>query len=150
MNSTATTHAVDTIAWQDSFETGVGDIDDQHRVLINTLNEANARLRSETRQDAIDQLLKDLLAYALYHFDTEESLMKTFDYAGHDAPMAERHVAQHRQFAATVVDMRERFVATGELDREALLVFLNEWLTGHILGLDRKLGDFVARQEPHV
>lgn len=138
-------HKVDTIEWQAQFETGVAEIDAQHRVLIQTLNEANARLRVETRREAIDQLLTDLLAYALYHFETEESLMREYDYPTHEAAMAQAHVAQHRQFTAMVVRTRERFAATGELDREALLAFLNHWLSTHILTIDKALGRFLVR-----
>ena len=143
-------HTIEPIEWQAQFETGVAEIDDQHRVLIHTLNEANAKLRSETRREVVDQLLTDLLAYALYHFEAEETLMRDFDYAAHDAQMAEIHVTQHREFAATVVAMRERFVATGELDREALLAFLNHWLTAHILNVDTSLGRFLARHGQHA
>lgn len=149
MNEAATMHTVKTIAWQDSFSTGIADIDDQHRVLINTLNEANAQLRSATRVEDIDQLLTDLLAYALYHFETEEALMLKFDYAGSHADSAEHHVAQHREFAATAARMREQFLATGDLDRDALLAYLNGWLAGHILGLDQRLGEYLLSKGWH-
>jgi hemerythrin-like metal-binding protein len=94
-------------------------------------------------------LLTDLLAYALYHFETEEALMLEFDYAGSQADIAERHVAQHREFAATAARMREQFLATGDLDRNALLAFLNNWLTGHILGLDQRLGEYLLSKGWH-
>jgi len=149
MNEVATMHTVKPIPWQDSFSTGIADIDDQHRVLINTLNEANAKLRSATQVAEIDQLLKDLLAYALYHFETEEALMQEFDYAGNEAEFAEKHINQHREFAATAAQMREQFLATGDLDRDALLAFLNGWLTGHILGVDQHLGKYLHSKGWH-
>ncbi len=133
------------IEWQAQFETGVADIDDQHHVLIDTINEANAELCVETRPDVVNRLLEDLLAYAIYHFETEETLMRDFDYAGHDATMAQYHVAQHREFAETIVRARERFAATGELDRDALLAFLGHWLTAHILNVDQLLARYLAR-----
>lgn len=149
MNEVATKHTVKTIAWQDSFSTGIADIDDQHRVLINTLNEANAKLRSATQVVEIDQLLKDLLAYALYHFETEEALMQAFDYVGNEAAAAEQHIRQHREFATTAARMREQFLATGDLDRNALLAFLNDWLTRHILGVDQHLGKYLLSKGWH-
>jgi len=150
MNELAPLHTVKTIPWQDSFDTGIADIDDQHRVLINTLNEANTKLRTEARPEEIDQLLKDLLAYAIYHFETEEMLMQEYDYAGGDPEMAGLHVAQHRDFAATAARLREQFLSTGDLDRKALLDYLNGWLTGHILGVDQRLGEYLLSKGWHA
>ena len=136
-------HEQETIVWDTRFETGVCEIDDQHSVLVHTLNEANLTLKHETSVQAIDQLLQDLLAYALYHFETEEGLMQAHDYASYDAQTASLHVQQHRQFAQQVVALRQHLDATGDLDRDALLGFLNGWLQEHILGTDQKLGAFL-------
>lgn len=139
-------HKQEIITWAPGFETGVSDIDEQHRILVDALNEANAKLQHETRREAIDQLLQDLLAYAIYHFETEEMLMREHGYFAAEPRVAEAHLAQHRDFAARVVALRERFTTTGELDRDALLGFLNQWLTGHILGIDQALGRYLAQR----
>ncbi|QID16734.1 hemerythrin family protein [Nitrogeniibacter mangrovi] len=131
------------IVWEAGFETGIADMDEQHHILIDTLNEAQAKLRGEVRHEAIDQLLRDLLAYALYHFEAEEAMMQAADYAARQPETADAHVAQHREFAARIVAFRDRFTSTGELDREALLAFLGTWLREHILGIDQALARFI-------
>jgi len=141
MNTTM--HEQDTIVWEQRFDTGVPDIDDQHHILVNTLNEANLTLRHEDRIEAVNQLLQDLLAYALYHFETEEQLMLEHDYAGHDAGTARVHIEEHRRFAQRVVAMRNTLDSTGDLDRNALLSFLNTWRQQHMLGIDQKFAAFL-------
>ncbi len=39
------------ILWNDTFLTGIDRIDDQHKVLVNTLNEANTRLANGVTRD---------------------------------------------------------------------------------------------------
>lgn len=140
---TATMHEQKAFVWESRYDTGIEAIDDQHHVLVGTLNEANLTLKHETSALAIDQLLQDLLAYALYHFETEETMMLEHDYAVHDAAEAQRHIDEHRAFAQRVVAWRSTLETTGDLDRDALLGFLNRWLREHILGIDQKLAAFL-------
>jgi len=140
---TAAMHNQAPIVWEQRFDTGVPDIDQQHHVLVSTLNEANQTLLHETRRDAVDRLLQDLLAYALYHFETEEALMQEHGYADHDATTAQQHVEAHRRFAQRVVNWRNTLDATGDVDRDAMLAFLNGWLQQHILGIDQQLATFL-------
>jgi hemerythrin-like metal-binding protein len=132
-----------TIVWDARFETGVGEIDDQHRVLVDTLNDAGVALSRQPPKEQVDQLLQDLLAYALYHFEAEERLMQAYDYASFDAAMARLHAQQHRHFAERVVTMRQLLQATGKLDNQQLLAFLSGWLQQHILDTDQKLGAYL-------
>ena len=140
---TETMHGQRPFMWERQFDTGVRDIDDQHHVLVNTLNEANLTLRHETSVPAIDRLLQDLLAYALYHFETEERLMLEQGYEAHEPEAARQHIEDHRKFAQQVVTMRNTLGSTGDIDRDALLSFLGSWLQQHILGVDQKLAAFL-------
>ena len=68
------------IQWSDALLTGVAEIDRQHRILVDTLNEARVKLTVETDDPLFEQITRDLLAYAIYHFNTEEQLMQQFGY----------------------------------------------------------------------
>jgi len=140
---TSAMHAQDTIVWDTGFDTGVPDIDEQHHMLVSTLNDANLTLQHESRREVVDRLLEDLLAYALYHFETEEGLMLEHHYAAHDARMAATHIEEHRRFAQRVVAWRNTLDRTGDVDRDALLLFLNTWLQQHILGIDQQFARFL-------
>jgi len=131
------------ILWNDSYLTGIGRIDEQHKVLVNTLNEANARLSANVTRDLLEQITRDLLSYAIYHFETEEALMKDYDYAGLSAVEDEKHRNEHRSFSQQVVALREGLRDGRLVTREELLSFLNNWLVNHILNTDKQFGEFL-------
>jgi hemerythrin-like metal-binding protein len=140
---TSLAHA-DPIVWQESFATGVDEIDEQHQILVHTLNEANARLTDESSIELLDAITRDLLSYALYHFETEERLMEEHDYPRERGDDAELHMQQHRAFSAKVVAVREEIKAGRRIPRDELLAFLNNWLINHILNTDKRLGAYIV------
>jgi hemerythrin len=133
------------IIWNDSYLTGIDRIDEQHKVLVNTLNEANVRLAAHVTRDLLEQITRDLLSYAIYHFETEETLMNTYNYAGLSAADEAKHRQEHRGFSQQVVALREGLRDGRLVTREELLSFLNNWLINHILFSDKHLGDFLAK-----
>lgn len=134
------------LVWNEKLMTGVNEIDDQHRILVNTLNEANAVLVTNTTPDFLEQITRDLLSYALYHFETEEDLMQQYGYDESLAEDAERHQKEHRAFSSKVVAVREGLKGGIMISREELLSFLNNWLVNHILNTDKKLASFIIDQ----
>jgi hemerythrin-like metal-binding protein len=135
------------IVWNDELVTGVTEIDEQHRILVNSINEANTRLNNEqVNKEILEKITQDLLSYALYHFETEEGLMQKYSYADSQNEDAEFHQRQHREFSSTVVSVREGIKAGKLISREDLLTFLNGWLIKHILNTDKKLGAFIVAQ----
>jgi hemerythrin-like metal-binding protein len=138
----------DPIVWSDALVTGVAEIDDQHRILVNTLNAAGAKLSGNPDAALLDQITRDLLSYALYHFETEEALMEQFiDEAEHRADI-QAHGEQHRGFSSKVVAVREGIKAGSLISRDDLLAFLNGWLVHHIMNTDKKLATLIiARRQ---
>ena len=67
---------------------------------------------------------------ALIHFAVEEALMRLFDY-----PESDKHNAIHEHFLTRLEDILNRSIHKSA-DSE-MLMFLQEWLTNHILGSDR-------------
>ncbi|MBS1144686.1 MAG: bacteriohemerythrin [Proteobacteria bacterium] len=134
------------LVWSENFVTGVPEIDEQHRILVNTLNEANVRLAENSSPEFLEQITRDLLSYALYHFETEEALMQEYAYNDQSAEEADRHLREHRGFSAKVVAVREGLKGGILITREDLLSFLNNWLVNHILNTDKKLGAFIVQK----
>jgi hemerythrin-like metal-binding protein len=132
------------LAWDDSFATGVAEIDEQHMILVHTLNDASMRLAGEAGSEQLELITQDLLAYALYHFETEEVLMHEYGYEADAAQDAARHLEQHRAFSAKVVAVRDSLKAGKPVVPADLLAFLNEWLVNHILNTDKRLGAFIV------
>jgi hemerythrin-like metal-binding protein len=64
----------DLLEWGPALVTGVEAIDEQHKMLVDMLNEANLRMRSHIDRSVTEDIVRDLMSYALYHFETEEDL----------------------------------------------------------------------------
>ncbi len=129
------------VVFNDSLRTGIQIIDEQHQILINMINEANDRLEENSGRDVLDEIVRNLMSYALYHFDTEEELMveNTYDHEGQEA-----HFREHRAFSETVSRVQQDISQGKLISREDLLSFLNGWLVNHILNTDQRLGRFLT------
>jgi hemerythrin len=134
------------IIWNNAFLTGIDRIDEQHKVLVNTLNEANARLANCVTRELLEQITRDLLSYAIYHFETEEGLMQEYGYEAGSVEEERRHRQEHRSFSQQVVNLREGLRDGRLVTREALLSFLNQWLVNHILHTDKQFGEFLLKR----
>ena len=123
-------HQTTLIKWEDRFNTGIDEIDRQHRKLVALINEFGM-ICGKAGEKEISQLLDAMVDYAVYHFQTEEKqfLVKT--------PYLDGHLDEHQFFT----DNTARFGRTFQEDtaRAAgdLLGFLVTWLKNHILETDR-------------
>lgn len=136
----------DLIIWNDTLVTGISTIDEQHQILVNLFNEANTKLAGNNNTEFLEQITRDMLSYALYHFETEEGLMQEYGYIEE----ADTHIRQHRNFSAKVVEIRNNIKAGILISREDLLSFLNNWLINHILSTDKELAAFLLASEQYA
>lgn len=134
----------ETLAWNDALLSGVDEMDHQHRILVDMLVEVSAKLTHVENETLFDRITQDLLAYAIYHFDTEEKLMRQYGYAAAAPDEEHAHLTAHRAFAERVVTLRADARAGHPGGNEALLAFLKGWLVNHILTTDKRLGQFVC------
>jgi hemerythrin-like metal-binding protein len=125
-----------TFVWRDEYAVGVAQIDEQHRRLIEMIASFYEALATrEKTQQALGDLLAGLLEYTRYHFSTEEGLMQRTSY-----PQLEAHKREHAGFVTKVSDMEERFVRGRLVLSLEATVFVREWLSRHILVVDKVLG----------
>lgn len=134
------------LIWKDDFSTGVAEIDEQHMILVHSLNDAHSKLTKDCSLKALEQITQDLLSYALYHFETEEALMQQYAYMENSEEDAKKHLQQHRSFSEKVVSVRECLKMEQSINAQDLLSFLNKWLVDHILNTDQKLGKYIVKQ----
>ena len=130
------------LVWSDALAIGIPEIDRQHRYLVESIAEARRTLPEQPPPELVEQLTRDLLAYAICHFETEEILMQRHAYGD-----AERHRQQHRDFSARVIALRDELRAGRPVSRAELLDFLGDWLRHHIMHTDRGLGEFLREKD---
>jgi len=116
-------------------------IDEQHKQLVEMINELSDALTSKKGFEITDGVLQKTLDYTYYHFSTEEALMEKYAY-----PEIKSHKTQHETFKTKITLLqREHRDHVATVPRE-LLVFLREWLINHITHVDKKLGLFLVQQ----
>ncbi len=127
-------HAV--FVWNERYETGLDVVDQQHRRLVELLNQLGELYSREGTLEELLSVFDELAAYAVYHFQTEEKLMAEMDVsAGHADP----HRTAHANFVGQVRDARSLVEQNPAQAIGKLLTFLTRWLIQHILGVDRRM-----------
>ena len=129
------------IEWNASLLTGVPTIDEQHQILVAMLNDATTKLEHRSGRDQLEAIVRDLMSYALYHFDTEEELIFESDY---DEQSRNAHFDEHRMFSETVAKFQQDMAAGRMVAPDELMGFLRDWIVHHILHVDQQFGRFVA------
>jgi hemerythrin-like metal-binding protein len=122
--------------WSPLFETGLVDVDTQHRRLVELVNQLGEDADSGS-PEKIDQTISALAEYTVYHFQCEEAIMAADGVA---TDHSDRHRETHRRFVAQVVEWIERRKSGESISLQQLLEFLANWLVFHILGDDQSLG----------
>jgi hemerythrin len=119
------------ITWKDSYSVRIPRIDAQHKRLIDSLNQLHAAMQAGKAQEALAEVLEDLVRYTETHFASEERLMTERGYSG-----LAGHREQHRGFATQAQELRGKFRAGRLAVGIETLQFLRNWLTNHILNSD--------------
>lgn len=127
--------------WNENLETGLPQIDEQHRRLVQLLNLLAGHVAYRADLPTLTSIFDDLAQYAVYHFTSEEAVWHKF--LPGDAWETE-HTAMHRDFVAEVQRLRAEAVskATEEVV-EDVLAFLCHWLAFHILDSDKRMAKAV-------
>ena len=129
------------LQWTDELATGIEVIDMQHKRLISILNEANLCFRDNGDAERRKQVIDDLVSYTVYHFDTEEMLMKNSRAGAVPAEHEQCHIQEHRAFAAKATEYQAAVHADASIDCDTVFSFLNHWIVQHVMGTDKKLGE---------
>jgi len=126
---------MESFQWNDSFVTGLANVDSQHRHLVDTINRfGDLVAKDQLDISATETVFGELTAYALSHFSTEETLMAQNNL---DTRTIATHVAEHKKFLQDVMSMRSELSEQTPLVAKYLLDFLTHWLAYHILGTDQ-------------
>lgn len=127
------------LEWSDDLSVGYGPIDEEHKKLIDLVNDLDAAVSSGQDADVVGGFLEELINYTVYHFRNEERVMEAHGY-----PDALAHKVQHTELTEAAEDLQTRFLDGDHDLADTLIPFLTDWLTGHIMVTDRALGRYVA------
>jgi hemerythrin-like metal-binding protein len=130
---------LEAIAWNDDYSVNVREIDSQHKklvVLISKLTEMKEGVKSA--ESDFGPILDELVKYTVYHFSFEESLFAKYSY-----PETRTHIRTHTDLIEQVKKYITEFNAKGNINGSDLIEFLKRWLLDHIMGDDKKYGEYL-------
>jgi hemerythrin-like metal-binding protein len=126
------------MAWSEKYSVGVNDIDSQHTVLFDILNDLHTAMMKGQAHSLTGPILRKLIEYTHTHFTSEEEVLETTKYPGLDD-----HKVKHRELLKQVEEYADRF-DRGEITLNLyLLNFLRDWLTNHIMKVDHEYGPWL-------
>ncbi len=126
------------VEWKDDYSVGIDSIDQQHKKLLNLINQLQTAVDYSTGEEFEREALDELVDYTKTHFSYEEGLMRDNDY-----PDFEPHKAQHEKMFAKV----EEVLAEYEQDQDTAMAnaaeYLKDWLINHINGTDKEYSSYL-------
>ncbi|WP_029007388.1 bacteriohemerythrin [Azospirillum halopraeferens] len=128
------------IMWRRQLSVGQPSIDEDHKHLIEYLNQLDTALNARVFQpQRVAVILVKLLEYTREHFAREEKIMEAVKYPG----LAE-HRQQHAEGVRAISDLSNAFARTPNHEHaERIYTFTAEWLVRHIIMQDTQITPYV-------
>lgn len=124
------------LTWDHELDTKIPVIDNQHRRIVEYINELHSAIEHGDRKQ-VGQVLEQLVDYTLSHFAFEEELMEQSGYVFLSA-----HRKVHGMFTRKVSEYQQRFELGEDIGRQ-LLTTLRTWLINHIKRDDADYAEIV-------
>ncbi|MCE1255553.1 MAG: bacteriohemerythrin [Anaerolineae bacterium] len=132
------------IDWSDKLSVKISVIDEQHKKLIEIINDLYDAMQKGKGKDVLEDVFARLVEYVKTHFKTEEKLMAEYDY-----PDRKDHETKHNDLTYQVGQLAIK-AQTGKITVSLeTMAFLKDWLYNHILKTDAKLGQYLKDKGLH-
>ena len=119
--------------WNSSYSVKVAMCDQQHQKLFEIMNKLAGAMRMGKGQEAVEEILNELLEYTQTHFQDEEALLEKTNY-----PHLAAHQQMHRTFV-TKVQTLQNLAKTGKRAHAMqVLSLIRDWLFHHIQKADKQ------------
>lgn len=138
------------LKWDESLAWGIDEIDEQHKDVINAMNNLYDACKKNKLNDFILPLLEKLDYYVSTHFETEEKYAKDYNFEG-----LNELIEEHEFFKKIYTKIKNYYTRKNDTDNQSskykyitmFALHLNktliEWLNFHMNTLDKELADFL-------
>ncbi len=128
------------INWNENLSVKINSIDEQHKKLIELINDFYDNIQSRSNNENIGKLISGMKNYTQMHFTLEEKYMKQFSYPDYFS-----HKNEHDSFIAKVSSLEEKYNSKKLIISFEITGFLKEWIKNHIQESDMKYSDFLVK-----
>jgi len=122
------------LTWKPEYSVGIASMDDEHREMIDLINDVYARLGVSPDTDTIEECLEEIFNTISMHFALEERIMREARYDEY-----EDHKEDHESLLDEIRDLMDEFVEDTERGTELLERRLSSWFGGHFASFDARL-----------
>ena len=129
------------LTWNHACSVDVRAMDDQHGILMDTVNELRLALVRGGGREQVGELLDRLIEFTRMHFWSEEQLMEQTAFPG-----LQQHRAEHRRMLAQMLQSAHCLQHGQEVAMRAMLCALRDGYIEHIEGLDREYGPWLNQR----
>ncbi|MDH5613304.1 MAG: bacteriohemerythrin [Gammaproteobacteria bacterium] len=130
--------AKDFLPWKDEYSVGIESIDQQHKKLINLINQLQTAVKYSTGEEFEREALDELVNYTKTHFTYEEGIMEQNGYPGFES-----HKSQHVRMIKKVEEVLAEYENEPDSAMSNAVNYLKEWLINHINGTDKEYSSFL-------
>lgn len=125
------------LKWDQSLSVECDLIDNQHRELINLVNELENSITTGLSSELLGKSLKFIVNYTRYHFSAEEELMRSIGYDD-----LKRHKQIHDDLITKIIEILRKMKEGQDPDFLDLVNYFINWVKQHVMEEDRKIGQF--------
>ena len=116
------------LLWDESLETGIIEIDIQHRNLFNIFKVLDDSIDQGKSSMIIKYIIDEIERYGSYHIIAEESILKKYNV------FSKAHEAEHLHFKDQVQKFKEKYINTKDkILAKEISEYLYTWVTNHIM-----------------
>jgi hemerythrin len=123
------------LTWTHACAVGVRAMDDQHGILMDTMNELRLAVMHGRGREQVSEIMDRLIEFTRMHFWSEEQLMEQSGFADLAA-----HRVEHHRILAEMLQAAHRVQYGGGVKMQSLLCLLRDSYIVHIENADRQYG----------
>lgn len=123
------------IEWRKEFETGVAEVDHEHRELVGLINELHSQLQEDAQKEMVSDFLGEVFAKISAHFALEETVMRKHRYDEYA-----EHKAEHEKLLDDLRDIMDDYKFDTFVNyQERLDHTVRDWFVNHFKTKDARL-----------
>jgi len=130
------------ITWSSTYSVGIKSIDDQHKELINLVNDMYNHIPGDekTERAYFKNVIHQIVEYVKTLFATEEKILLASKFPGYA-----EHKKAHDLFILTVIENIRDYEDGKKINLASFTYFLKDWILTHIAITDKQYFDYLKR-----
>jgi len=122
------------ITWNDNFSCGITSIDDQHKVLVDLVNDLFNHVTGNYIQerDYFNRVIHEVIKYVKNHFAMEEKILSAAKFPGYAEQKKE-----HDNFIRVLVSHVHDYQSGKRITLSSFTKFFRDWVLSHIALMDK-------------